>query len=419
MLAFRKSGFTLIELLVVISIIAVLAAILFPVFARAREKARQSTCTSNQRQIIAAIHMYAQDHEETLPGSSTIWSDLNVEAGILMCPTAGKSVPLAYVYNEKYSGAAMGTINDPVNAIMTVDGDRYGFVAPRHSNQMVMSAADGHVAIAPDVGSLSLVGEMYKAVGSSATVITFNPNSPASGNSGAPAVSSLATFLTANGYQTVKPLQLPSVVACGYSLLAYGVSSSSNNYGAVTPDNSHIFYPYQSTSVILGGNSGSSSWYQALPCSYQNGSSSDILEPSLQPVGGSLLNSWAACNNTDSGTLTTAVNWTGYCSYTMNFNGFNRIITIICPREGVPNSPNFGGFNIKVSTSGNTLTNAVYPALSPLPCYLPSTNSYAFVLQFSVPSGPVTFSFDPGPPNGGGRHYSIRDCGMSIVFLDN
>ena len=51
----RQKGFTLIELLVVIAIIAILAAILFPVFARAREKARQSTCASNQRQISAAM----------------------------------------------------------------------------------------------------------------------------------------------------------------------------------------------------------------------------------------------------------------------------------------------------------------------------------------------------------------------------
>ncbi len=55
----KRGGFTLIELLVVIAIIAILAAILFPVFARAREKARQTTCTSNQRQIAASIAMYA------------------------------------------------------------------------------------------------------------------------------------------------------------------------------------------------------------------------------------------------------------------------------------------------------------------------------------------------------------------------
>jgi prepilin-type N-terminal cleavage/methylation domain-containing protein/prepilin-type processing-associated H-X9-DG protein len=59
----RKSGFTLIELLVVIAIIAILAAILFPVFARAREKARQASCSSNQKQLGLAMLMYAQDYD--------------------------------------------------------------------------------------------------------------------------------------------------------------------------------------------------------------------------------------------------------------------------------------------------------------------------------------------------------------------
>ena len=57
----RVPGFTLIELLVVISIIAILAAILFPVFAQAREKARQTACRANLRQIGAAVQMYAQN----------------------------------------------------------------------------------------------------------------------------------------------------------------------------------------------------------------------------------------------------------------------------------------------------------------------------------------------------------------------
>ncbi len=60
----RKHGFTLIELLVVIAIIAILAAILFPVFARAREKARQSSCQSNLRQLGLACLQYAQDYDE-------------------------------------------------------------------------------------------------------------------------------------------------------------------------------------------------------------------------------------------------------------------------------------------------------------------------------------------------------------------
>jgi len=63
----KKHGFTLIELLVVIAIIAILAAILFPVFAKAREKARQSTCTSNVKQLGMALEMWVQDHDETFP----------------------------------------------------------------------------------------------------------------------------------------------------------------------------------------------------------------------------------------------------------------------------------------------------------------------------------------------------------------
>lgn len=65
----RRNGFTLIELLVVIAIIAILAAILFPVFGRARESARRSSCQSNLKQVGLGILQYAQDYDERLPMS--------------------------------------------------------------------------------------------------------------------------------------------------------------------------------------------------------------------------------------------------------------------------------------------------------------------------------------------------------------
>ncbi|MFA0737619.1 MAG: hypothetical protein LKKZDAJK_000711 [Candidatus Fervidibacter sp.] len=69
-------GFTLIELLVVIAIIAILAAILFPVFSQAREKARQVTCVSNMKNIGMSLMQYVQDYDETFPAWRTpCWGD--------------------------------------------------------------------------------------------------------------------------------------------------------------------------------------------------------------------------------------------------------------------------------------------------------------------------------------------------------
>ena len=68
---FTKHGFTLIELLVVIAIIAILAAILFPVFAQAREKARQTSCLSNLKQIGTAMQLYVDDNHERFPPAAS------------------------------------------------------------------------------------------------------------------------------------------------------------------------------------------------------------------------------------------------------------------------------------------------------------------------------------------------------------
>src|SRR5215470_7938316 len=69
----RRTGFTLIELLVVIAIIAILAAILFPVFAQARSKARAISCLSNMKQLGLGMMMYVQDYDETYPTSWNAW----------------------------------------------------------------------------------------------------------------------------------------------------------------------------------------------------------------------------------------------------------------------------------------------------------------------------------------------------------
>ena len=83
----EKNGFTLIELLVVIAIIAILAAILFPVFAQARAKARQTACLSNMKQIGLGLYMYLQDYDETLAGNDTQDEGLNLPLGFLTPPS--------------------------------------------------------------------------------------------------------------------------------------------------------------------------------------------------------------------------------------------------------------------------------------------------------------------------------------------
>lgn len=117
-------GFTLIELLVVIAIIAILAAILFPVFARARENARRSSCQSNLKQIGLAVTQYTQDYDERLPLNREHTSGGSYPYTDFMLPTAGSNVwrdIQPYLKNSQVFGCPSATpetqssgIPDPV-----------------------------------------------------------------------------------------------------------------------------------------------------------------------------------------------------------------------------------------------------------------------------------------------------------------
>jgi len=157
----RGGGFTLIELLVVIAIIAILAAILFPVFSKAREKARQTTCTSNQKQMATATMMYIQENEEKLPGKD-FWSVVDGASGkILICPTAGKKIANAYGFNVSIAGKGLGEIDDPVSVLLTADSlseDNLlavpSDIDERHVKKAIGSYVDGHVIYGADPAAL-------------------------------------------------------------------------------------------------------------------------------------------------------------------------------------------------------------------------------------------------------------------------
>lgn len=156
-----KQAFTLIELLVVIAIIAILAAILFPVFARAREQARKASCLSNMKQLGLGIVMYTQDYDDTLPLTNynqwvgrrsewgidlIVWNDLILpyvkNYQIFVCPsrpdeavgrtggwgtvTRAKGYALsAYVngwtYGSGQGGAAMARIQEPASKMLLAE----------------------------------------------------------------------------------------------------------------------------------------------------------------------------------------------------------------------------------------------------------------------------------------------------------
>jgi len=123
----RRSGFTLIELLVVIAIIAILAAILFPVFARAREKARQTSCLSNVKQIALAVTMYTQDYDESNPIS---WCYANNSTGYIWADAVLPYVKNLQVFGCPSSSTRIANYATP-NALgfININRDTLGYAA--------------------------------------------------------------------------------------------------------------------------------------------------------------------------------------------------------------------------------------------------------------------------------------------------
>ncbi len=206
-----RRGFTLIELLVVIAIIAILAAILFPVFAQAREAARKTSCLSNTRQYATATLMYVQDYDEQYPQSAYFAGTcVNLyfgmvmpyvkNEGIVQCPSDRQAMDLQAMFagfgstcagNPRYvsygvnkdlfldgfagqGSMSMAAIQKPSETIMHYDGnvDAVGNqpAQGRHSLTFAVNFADGHSKAIPtrETGTsttqLSTTGQPGKAI---------------------------------------------------------------------------------------------------------------------------------------------------------------------------------------------------------------------------------------------------------------
>jgi prepilin-type N-terminal cleavage/methylation domain-containing protein len=198
-----RRGFTLIELLVVIAIIAILAAILFPVFAQVRDKARMTACGSNARQLSLAVQMYTQDHDETFPMAAIYDAPLDApnrmymgqikpyvkNEGVFLCPSAQNAaygdlwatrtaIPIGYSALTEYdstgiqgvtSVSTLAMITEPTRTALFAEtpagpaaGGYRGYVFDPRNNPAGQTNADPRL-VTPLVADRDLVAEMFPA----------------------------------------------------------------------------------------------------------------------------------------------------------------------------------------------------------------------------------------------------------------
>jgi len=229
MLNFKKrttqaaSGFTLIELLVVIAIISILAAILFPVFARARENARKAACMSNLKQIGLGLMMYVQDYDETYPVSyfagapagKLTWYDVldpYIKSDqVFVCPTAGKiestgaSDPSSGGYGFNVGGTHTNTTNGTGNGFGYRSQANYWFT-PNGSGPLRLAGVDepSNTFIICDPASNAYSHNGWIAVGYSNAgfmpVLHGGQVGPFTGTVSAPPISGGGNYIFADGH---------------------------------------------------------------------------------------------------------------------------------------------------------------------------------------------------------------------------